>query len=232
MSAHVFRFIGRRIAEGSWELGEEESVHLQRVLRLETGSVVEICDGAGWVACGQVAAMQRSRTLVHAETENFTHASPGHAIAIGALKPADIDDLIAPLTELGIAEIAVFLQEGAAKARVADKVQARWTRLVDAAIKQCKRPWRPSVTCWDNLDEFLNAQSRQLITLDPDGEQSLSEVTQKMRGQEMCAVIGGEKGLSAEETSRLRQAGSTQAKLGAHVLRARTAAVAAAAHLA
>jgi 16S rRNA (uracil1498-N3)-methyltransferase len=232
MSAHIFRFIGHRIAEGSWELGEEESVHLQRVLRLGVGSVVEICDGAGWVASGKVAAMHRSRSVVQTDTENFTPASPGHAIAIGALKPADIDDLIAPLTELGIAEIAVFLQEGAARARVADKVQARWTRLVDSAIKQCKRPWRPTVTCWDTLGDYLHVQRRQLITLDPDGEQNMADVTQGLRGKELCAVIGGEKGLSSEETTLLQKVGSIRARLGAHVLRARTAAVAAAAHLA
>lgn len=230
MTAHRFRFFGERGEDGVWRLVADDAHHLAKVLRLAEGAEVEVANGRGWWAPGRVTAIRGKEVLV-AEDELHEVAAAAWPVifAVGALKPGAVDEILPALTELGVDEVWVFGQEGAAKVRLADKAVERWQRILVAAVKQCKRAWVPELRVFGSIKDMIAAvpQGVTRVVLSGETERSLLEVGQGARG--LVMVAGGEKGLDVAEETTLREAGFTEARIGGHVLRAVTAAVAAAA---
>ena len=109
---HVFRFLA--MSDGTnWVVSGEEHQHLSRVLRIKEGEPVEFFDGLGNIGQGKVRSISKSQTLIL--QESITSTPPRERsleIAIGALKPKTMDDLIPSLVELGCDHLHIFLQDG------------------------------------------------------------------------------------------------------------------------
>ena len=227
---HIFRFIAELTGDRSWEIRGDEWTHLTKILKLTIGSPVEVMDGLGHWGVGLIVELSGKRAVVEVEKTNFEDAPTTSTILItAALKPGSVDDVIGPLTELGVDEIWVFLQDHTSKNRLNAGAEARWERILLAACKQCTRARLPRLRVFENLARLLETteeESCQRYFLDPKAPASLLEV----RGvhERVAALIGGEKGLDAKECADLIQAGYRPMRLGRHVLRATTAAVAAA----
>jgi 16S rRNA (uracil1498-N3)-methyltransferase len=232
--SHLFRFLADH-NDGVWTILDTELHHLKKVLRLRTGDQVEVFDGHGHSGEGILQEISGDRAAVEVQNPRFIpKAKSSIAIAVGALKPGVLEELLPFLIELGAEQIHTFLQENSAKARIHEKAQDRWQRIVIASCKQCKRSWVPTVTAWRSLEEFLSnglfGTDCDRYVLCPDSETSLS--TAELRSDKILAVLGGEMGLSAGELNVLIEQGYLPVSLGPHILRAVTAAVAAAAVLA
>ncbi len=233
--AHLYRFFGELTPDGSWRLQEDEVVHALKVLRLVDGAEIEVMDGAGSVGTGPMTAESKSKASVIPVTKKFTPKDAvSRCVMIGALKPGDVDDLIAPLIELGADRIIVFRQEDTPHFRLNEASSQRWLRLMRSAIKQSKRSWVVPVEAVDTLDEGLTlvASYSHKWMLNPDATQDLqtisSNVTELVGA---VTLIGGEKGLTPKEASQARASGFLDVRLGPWILRARTAAPAAAVFL-
>ena len=99
-------------------LGEEiilpasESTHLARVLRIKEGDPVEVLDGRGGRFPAQCLQVSRSRVTVHiSEIHQDTAQVPAIRMAIAMGKGNKWDDLIRPLTELGVSVLTPLLTE-------------------------------------------------------------------------------------------------------------------------
>lgn len=224
--AHHFRFIGTPQGD-HWILGEEDTVHLAKVLKLEVGASVEVTDGNGRWCEGRVTEIKNKQTTVESVQE---HVAPRPetfvTLAIGAVKPGALDELLPGIIELGVDEVVVFQNEGTAKFRVQESAQKRWDRIIHQSIKQCKRAYIPAVTVCDSVGGLIdhhNKSGGQGIFLSADAGVPLHEVVAKASQARLTVVIGSEKGLESHELSRLQRAGFTGAKLGSHILRAVTA---------
>lgn len=225
---HIFRFIGELRPDQSWRLSRDEAWHFAKVLRLQVGAQIEVMDGHGTWAPAMVQSATSSEVI--AVTNGPLSIEPVHAMqlccAIGALKPGSIDDILAPMTELGIDVIHVFGQAGAAKWRLSDQALERWQRLLRQSAKQCKRAHLPRLEVHasiDNLPQYHDIK----IFLDADASEAITTVLPPAAQPEsVLAVIGGEGGLSAAEIAALGSRGFKPAKLGPLILRAVTAAVA------
>jgi 16S rRNA (uracil1498-N3)-methyltransferase len=229
--SHRFRFIGARASEGRWELAGDEAHHATKVLRLGVGAAVEVTDGRGVWGVGTVASATAKAVIVELTEREKIEAAAAQpfVLALGALKPGDVDETLPSLVELGVDELWIFRQEGVAKARTADKAVERWERIVRQSVKQCKRAWIPRLAVFDDVAGIVREASgralqRIVLTVAAD---ALARVRDPQRGA--LVVCGGEKGLAPEEERALREAGFAAAGLGPHVLRAVTAAIAAAA---
>jgi 16S rRNA (uracil1498-N3)-methyltransferase len=240
--AHRFRFLGEKEPAarglGAWLLGEDEARHAAKILRLQVGDEVEVTNGRGDWAVGRIAELKSSGGRVDAEVERSDPRPPfALGVAVGALKPGDVDDVIPALAEMGVDHVRVFGQDGAAKARLAEKAQARWTRILEQAIKQCKRAWLPELAVFGSVDELIAATAggaAKRIVLLPSADATLGELlaaggSKAAAGGAVELVIGGEQGFSEREEALLEAGGYRKAALGSYVLRANTAAVAAAA---
>ncbi len=228
--AHCFRFLAQHIGSQSWELHPDEWHHMLKVLRLPEGSDIELADGQGWVAKARLTGLGKHEGLLTIESESFTPAlglGSQFTLAIGALKPQSVDDLLPYLIELGVDGIEVFSSQSVDKSRLQDKVRERWDRIAGAAMKQCKRPWAPSISWSSSFDELLEKSPgfAHKLFLDPDGEQNLGRWQPTLPGPTI-AVIGSEKGLDLEETNLLREHGFLACRIEGSVLRATTAAIA------
>jgi len=232
--SHTFRFIASRPPGNFWELSGEEAHHLAKVLRLDLGTTVEVCDGAGLWATGTVESIAPGGKTVSIATNGELKIEKAPAwplhLCLGAQKPGSIDDLLPSLVELGTDTLHVFQQEGSAKSRLAGSAVDRWHRIIAGAIKQCKRARLPEVVVHQSAAELATAipSSIDRFVMDPTGPATLASLLSRTPPTSGAAlVIGGEKGLSPAEHDALTAAGFTGARLGSHVLRAYTAAIAA-----
>lgn len=229
--SHVFRFFATQTPSGHWILDEDEAEHARKVLKLKVGTEVEFTDGLGTHGRGLVHQSQKDGVLIAAShVEQMPPAKTLHALALGALKPGDIDEILPALVELGIREIHIFQQQDTAKFRTSDKQTERWDRIVKAAVKQSKQAWLSHVIVHESLEAALIALKPfdNRLVLDAAAEVPLLDVCDRKK-LKTAAVVGGERGLNAAELAVCQSLGFTPVKMGPYVLRAKTAAVAVAA---
>jgi 16S rRNA (uracil1498-N3)-methyltransferase len=157
-------------------------------------------------------------------------------VAVGALRPGVLDEILPGLVEVGADEVWVFNQQDNAKTRMAEKVVERWQRILVAAIKQSKRSRMPVLRAFESVRELVaaceaaDAGIRRFVLMPEAGAGLLGELTQGagLLPAGALLVVGGEKGFSADEATTLRRAGFAPVRLGRFVLRAVTAVVSAA----
>ena len=103
MRRRVHRVLVPRLEGGSVALRGPEAHHLRDVLRVKPGAVVEAFDGAGRVAPGQVAAVDRDGVTLALEEPRASAVEAGLAVtvAVALLKGDKLSDVVRQGTELG-----------------------------------------------------------------------------------------------------------------------------------
>jgi 16S rRNA (uracil1498-N3)-methyltransferase len=157
-------------------------------------------------------------------------------LALGMPANDRMDWLVEKATELGVASIQPLMTaHGVLRlaGERADKKRAHWEAIAIAACEQCGRNRVPQIHPVRTYAEWLGASiddSAQRIVLSlATGTQPLSVLaTAAPAGNSGWRVLSGpEGGLSADEEARALAQGFRPARLGARVLRAETAALAA-----
>jgi 16S rRNA (uracil1498-N3)-methyltransferase len=209
----------------------EDGHHLSRVLRLRPGESVTAADGNGTWRPYRVATVEPSGTVELEATggpDREPALTPRLAVAF-ALTKADKPDLVVQkLTELGVDRILPVLAERSVSRPKADRATVavdRWRRIAREAGGQCRRATLPVVAPLAPIGS-LAGQSGLLVA--ERGGSPAGSVGQPPGG-ELLVLVGPEGGLTDDELKRLDPWGRID--LGPHVLRAETAAIAAAAML-
>lgn len=149
-------------------------------------------------------------------------ARPSPAVTVGfALVKGERPELVVQkLTELGVDRVAPFVADRSVvrwDAAKADRHGARLAQIARQAAMQCRRTWLPEVL---RLTDFAAVAARDGVALaDPDGGPP--------RLDHPVVLVGPEGGWTDDE----RAVGVPAVRLGAHVLRAETAAITAGAIL-
>lgn len=233
--AHQYRFFGEKDASGVWKLEDDEAHHAIKVLRLSDGEMVELVDGKGTVVTGRLVLESKSKAALAEASEVFTPKdSFCRCIVLGALKPGDVDDLIAPVVELGADKLIIFHQTDTAQYRTSDSALDRWQRLIRSAVKQSKRPWSVDIASASSLTAALDLTkdlSHRWILVPGAKDDLISLLPSASSGVGVSILVGGEKGFTQVEQDQALASGYKPVRLGPYVLRARTAAQAAAAFL-
>jgi 16S rRNA (uracil1498-N3)-methyltransferase len=225
-SAHVFV---DDLAD-SVDLGGPEGHHLARVLRLRAGEVVTAADGRGRWRPYEVSAVSGVSVRLEARAPGGIEPvlEPVLAVAFCLTKGAKPDFTVQKLTELGVDRILPVLsarsvsRPGGARG---EAVVARWRRVALEAARQCRRSRLPHIAEISALAALAGHPG--LVVADPGGA-APSELG-RPPGGELLLVVGPEGGLAREEMEALAPWG--RLGLGPLVLRAETAALAAAAVL-
>ena len=235
------------------ELPAGAARHVQ-VLRLQPGDSITLFEGqagegfAGGEFEAKVLRMGRSDVLVevgaHRAVERET-AREVHLLA-GITANERMDWLVEKATELGAASITPLLAERSVlklKGERGDKKRAHWQAVAVAASEQCGRNrvlvihpatdlagWLKSAPAADAPDAQLPA--RLLLSLG-EGTQPLRAAAEQHAPANKSVVFlsGPEGGLSPQEEALARANGFAPVTLGARVLRAETAPLAALATL-
>ena len=217
------------------EIIGSEAGHICRVLRLSVGDEVELFDGTGSGYRAQIASATPDRvrfTIV--ESYPLTTESPTRiTLAQGFLKESKMDDLIRPLTELGVHCWRPFYAARSVsrpKAKGLEKRLDRWRKKALEAVKQCRRGRLPRIEPADSLmDALKGSDGFDLKILFWEGEPLVVKLPEQTppSPRSLLAVVGPEGGFSADEVQMAREHGFLICGMGPRILRAETAALAA-----
>ncbi len=236
MGVHRYRFLGTPTGpSGLWTLEEEETQHLVKTLRLTEGASIEVADGVGTWSLGIVQSIEKHRVFVGPVGDPHSESLPdtGLHLFLGALKPGAVDEILPGLTELGLNEITVFLQEGAPTWTLNDQAILRWNRILRQSIKQCKRAYLPRLNVSRSLEHLLISKQNSFINslgyvLSEHSSSSLLKAAlgdHPNKPREVFLVCGSEKGLTEREWTLLDESPLKPVSLGSGILRAKTAAL-------
>jgi 16S rRNA (uracil1498-N3)-methyltransferase len=218
-------------------LGATGARHVQ-VLRLQPGAALTLFDGHGGEWAGAVTAMSRRevrvRTLHHEGIERELRTDV--TLALGMPANERMDGLIEKATELGVTAIQPLVCERSVLRVAGERAlrkAAHWHAVAVAACEQCGRNRVPVINEPLALPEWLRAadfaaSARWLLSL------ADAQPWPPARSGAAAVVLlsGPEGGFTANEESAARAAGFVALSMGARVLRADTAPLAALAWLA
>ena len=212
--------------------------HVQ-VLRLQPGDALTLFNGEGGEFEARVVRMGRSEVEVELGAHRAVEREAACAVHLlcGITANERMDWLVEKATELGAASLTPLLAERSVlklKGERADKKRAHWQAVAVAAAEQCGRNRVPPVHAAQTLTEWL-AQGpaprdglRCVLSL-ADGTRPLAQVAASASA--LVVLSGPEGGLSPAEEALALSSGFVPVTLGARVLRAETAPLAALAAL-
>lgn len=220
------------IRDGIANLPPDQAHHLRDVLRLGSGEIVEIFDGAGRGYVGEVDLTGSGISVRNLQSVASKSIQTRLILATALIKPAKFEWTLQKATELGVHEI-IPLRTRLSNIEIADgKIPfrlERWDRIVKEAAKQSRRLDTPRIHAPKPFHDFLAVQKSSSCARFLFYEQAadLWRPVQGSRYEEIVLCIGPEGGWEASEIEQARTAGFEIFSLGPWTLRAETAAVAA-----
>jgi len=197
------------------ELAPGDEHHLRRVLRVRPGDELVVSDGSGrWRPCRLGAG---GRPEPDGEVQVEDRPEPAVTIAFAVTKGERPELAVQKLTELGVDRIVPFTAERSVVRWDGERARHHAERLRRVAREAAMQSRRPFLPVLDDLVDFATVSGLPGAVLADRGGRppSLARPT---------VLVGPEGGWSEAE----RSAGMDSVTLGPHVLRAETAAMAAA----
>jgi 16S rRNA (uracil1498-N3)-methyltransferase len=215
--------------------------HIKKVLRLQPGDSIGLFDGSGTAYTARIENFAPDGIVVEVltSTSAVTDSPVQIIIAQAFLKDKKMDGLARQLTELGAAKWIPFFAERSVPApdrrRLAGRLE-RWQKISREALKQCKRGRLMTIEPVGTLqDVLLQARSCDAKILfwenQPQPLNRQKAAPQGASPEAIFAILGPEGGFSPAEVEAAVAEGFLTAGLGPRILRAETAAIAAAALL-
>ena len=207
--------------------------HVQ-VRRLQPGQDITLFDGLGGEWQAHITRMGRSEVWARLDTHHAIEREAERTVhlAVGMMASDRMDWLVEKATELGAVSLTPLLTERSSlrlSGERADKKRAHWQAVAASACAQCGRNRLLQIQAVTPLADWLQQQTeaeRWLLSLDAQA----TPLRHQMTAQSLTTVhllSGPEGGLAPEEEQAAHAAGLSPVSLGARVLRAETAPLAA-----
>lgn len=221
------------VEQATVELDGSEAHHLLHVLRAKVGDRVGLFNGRGEEAIAELVN-HRKRSAELRITDCWTTPNEsGELVLATALPKGDRARwLVEKATELGVTRIIPLRTVRS----VVEPGEGKIDKLTQAAIAACKQSGRsrlPQIeslmSLSDAFREFSVSQATHLLVVaDPSAERSFGQLLESPdeSRSSVIALIGPEGGFTADEQSAAIAAGATAVRLGPHILRIETAAIA------
>ena len=238
-----FLVLPEDVEAGRITIKGREVHHLRNVLRLGKGERVICFDGRGRTYQGRIEELSSAQVEIRIGKMEKPKKEPPVRITLAQslIRANKMDLIVQKGTELGVFKIIplrterclIKLDDLKSKGR-----QERWQRLTIEAAKQCGIAQLPKIEDVKDFTSVLKtARDFDLGIIaweEENKEKSFREALRKRPSppRDILLLIGPEGGFSGREVAEAKKAGLLSISLGANVLRAETAAIAATAILA
>ncbi len=213
-------------AEGGMiELAESESLHLNKVLRIQSGTMVWVYDGRGTVYEARVVQSHPKHSILEVvQYEVFTAPKVGVSIAIAPTKQNDrFDWFLEKSVELGARAIYPIRTRNSEKVKF-NKERAQ--RILLAGMKQSKNVFMPELHELQSFEQCMGLGFDMGLAYCGDGDKmSVKAFEEKHREKDILFFIGPEGDFTEEEVTAFLERGGDLVSLGEHRLRTETAAI-------
>ena len=215
-------------------IDSEDANHLKRVLRINVGDVITVCDGAGIDYTVKVSEIGKNEIECDIIDRQKSDTEPNINITLyqGLPKAAKMDYIIQKNTELGISKIVpaklarcvVKLENKAAE----DKKCERWQKIAIASAKQSGRGIVPVIDNPMTVDEIIEDVKDYDLVFVPyecEDQSRLKTIVESVPdAKDIAFIIGPEGGFDISEIEKFKAAGIKTVTLGKRILRTETAA--------
>jgi 16S rRNA (uracil1498-N3)-methyltransferase len=199
----------------------QEVHHLRRVLRSQEGDEIELINGKGWLACGTITSLSKSRAEI--EIKSCKQAAPCTrpvTLCLAVLKPSHLEYALEKATEVGAFGFELFFAEKSEKKEISPQYKTRLQEIVKNACKQCGRLYMPEIAIKQEIKECLEIPFDALFFGDVQGFKR-----EMPTYQTACLFIGPESGFSKNEKELLILKKAKPLSFHPNTLRAETAAI-------
>ena len=226
-------FLPQPLQLATVELDGSEAHHLLHVLRAKVGDHVGLFNGQGDEAIAELVSHRKRSAELRVFECWTTPAKFDELLLATALPKGDRARwLVEKATELGVTRI-IPLRTARSVVEPGEGKMDKLTQAAIAACKQCGRSRLPQLdpltSLNDVLREFAEVLPTHLLVLaDPHAEKRLGQLFESLGDARPSAMVlvGPEGGFTTEEHSAALTAGAIPARLGSHILRIETAAIA------
>ncbi len=224
MRVHRF-FIKKSLSGDEIRLLEEEVIHQMRdVFRLKKGDTVRLLDNSGFEFESVIQLLTRDEAVFHIKSKLESGFTPKtHLHLIAAMTKRTFELVLEKGTELGVSEFTPLISERTEKQNInGDRAE----RIIQESAEQSGKTLLPILHEPTSLDDVLVDSRDGLIVFDFNGR-PFSEFKHESQ-KKVSVLIGPEGGWSEQERALFIKAGIPSYSLGQQILRAETAAIAAA----
>jgi len=233
MELPIFYCPPERRRDDTIELPVDESHHAVSVMRLSQGDRVIVIDGVGTAYRGEIARIigrKKVQVRLHLEIRNFGEPAIVLTLAAGLSVGSKFDTVVQEGTELGVKRFVPIISERS-KVKLDDPTKAsakmrRLERVALAAIKQCRRSYRPDISLPVSFAEYMkqvDGGDLKLIFQPGDRAPSLEQIPIDAQTKRITALVGPESGFTPDEVALSGKAGFISVSLGPRILRTETA---------
>lgn len=222
------RFFVNQVRNGQAEISGEDARHLTQVLRVEPGHLYEISDNSR-VYLAEVASARKQHVVFDIREELACEPrGPEIELYAALIKFDHLELAIEKATELGVTSIRTVRTTRSEHGleRAAEKRIARWRRIAMEASQQSRRDQVPQVLEPVRFSDALSSSAAVRLLLDEEGTG-----TPLLKSAGLAAsyaiLVGPEGGWTDSERNAACEAEWIPVTLGAGILRAETAAIAA-----
>lgn len=219
------------ISENEIIIDNEDVGHITRVLRLDTGDSVEICDGMGNDYTAVIAAVEKKRIVCTIAEKRRSDTEPDIEVTLfqGIPKSSKMEYIIQKTTELGIVRIVPCVMSRCVSRLDGkeDKKCERWRKIAEAAAKQSGRGIIPEVCGAVEFKDAVDMMKQSDLCFAPyecETHGSLKNVlTSHKNVKTISFMVGPEGGYDISEVEYLHKNDVPTVTLGKRILRTETA---------
>ena len=208
----------------------ENAAHA-KVLRLNTGEQVTVCDGQGNECSCLVEQMNQSDVVLSVKERYLSKTEPAINVRIymAFSKGDKLEHVIQKATELGAYEIVAFPTARCVSKpdeKSLKKKLERWQKIAASAAEQSGRGRIPQVRALNSYKEALEDGANadlKILFYENEHATTLKMALSKGQFQTVCLLTGPEGGLEEREVEQAASAGFDICTLGSRILRCETA---------
>lgn len=221
-----------KVKDGKIIIDTEDVKHITRVLRMDIGAHINVCDTCGFDYLAEVSSISEKSVICNILEKKKSDSEPEvHITLYQALpKGTKMEYIIQKTTELGIYRIVpVMMSRCVSKINSrsdGEKKAARWQKIAEAAAKQSGRGIIPEVCSPLSFADAVSSLKSHELAFAPYECEAANGIKGLIHGasyKKAAFIIGPEGGFDPAEAELLKKSGITTVTLGRRILRTETA---------